>query len=118
MSSATSGLTNIFHVVDNILIADSDYTTHMDNVNRLLQRCVEHNIALNPEKIRLAATNVEFAGFHLDQSGFRVSDDLVRAIKGFPAPANLTDGLCLAWLINQGLIGTVCTSLPATQEKQ
>ena len=101
MSSATSGLKNTFHIVDDVLIADSDYATHVDNVNRFLQRCVEHNIALNPEKIRLAATNVEFAGFHLDQSGFRVSDELVRAIKDFPAPTNLTDLRSWFGLANQ-----------------
>ena len=63
--------------------------------------CGRHGITQNPEKFHFEKDTVEFAGFEITSTNIRPSDTLIRAIKGFPIPRNITDVRSLFGLINQ-----------------
>ena len=47
MAEAFTGLSGFRRIVDNIVVYDSDKRQHTDHVRQFLQRCVDHQIALN-----------------------------------------------------------------------
>jgi len=52
MAEAFTGLTGFRHIVDNIVIYDSDASTHTEHVRAFLKRCADMNIALNLAKCK------------------------------------------------------------------
>jgi len=85
MVEAFNGLTGFCHVVDDVIIYDSDEDRH----------------ALNPEKCKFNQEEVTFAGFTLSQQGYKVDHSIVDAISQFPNPTNRTDLLSFFGLVNQ-----------------
>lgn len=54
------GMTNCIKVVDDILLRDEDYLTHLHHISEVLSRCRMHSITLDAEKFVLAAPAVPF----------------------------------------------------------
>ena len=88
---ALAGLTNIIKVVEDILIFDDDLETHLKRVQMVLERCRDHGITLNKNKLKLALPEVEFCGFMINKNGYTVNDQLVEALTKFPTPTKKTD---------------------------
>ena len=88
---ALDGVPRTSKVVDDILAHDEDYANHLDHVWTILERCEEHGITLNPEKVDFAASEVEFCGYKLSPKGFVPDGQKVDAIASFPTPTNITD---------------------------
>ena len=86
-----SDLKNTHHVVDDVIIADSDLEQHKKNVRAFLLRCREHGVSLNKSKFRYACASVSFAGFKVSENGYSIDDEMLSAIKNFPEPKNRTD---------------------------
>ena len=63
MDEAFAGLSGYRHVVDNIVIYESDVAKHAAHVRQFLQRCAERIITLNQDKWEYAQPQVMFAGF-------------------------------------------------------
>ena len=99
--AALSGVQQCVKVVDDILLWDEDYASHLKRVNEVLLRCRQHGITLNAEKFVLAAPKVSFCGFTLSSEGIAADPEKVRAIADFPKPANLTDLRSFIGLVNQ-----------------
>ncbi|XP_076060108.1 uncharacterized protein LOC143036525 [Oratosquilla oratoria] len=57
----------------------------------MLTRCRNHGVILIKEKFTVAAPSVRFCGYRLSVDGISADEDKVRAIRDFPATANLTD---------------------------
>ena len=53
MAEAFAGLTEFCHIVDAIVIYDSDITQHVKHVKEFLQRCSEKKILLNLDTVPL-----------------------------------------------------------------
>ena len=70
MDEAFAGLSGFRHVVDDVVIYDSDATQHADHVRLFLQRCADRRIILNTDKCRFSQTEVTFAGFILSGEGY------------------------------------------------
>ncbi|XP_037781117.1 uncharacterized protein LOC119577617 [Penaeus monodon] len=87
---ALQGVTNCIKVVDDILLHDEDYISHLQRVNEVLSRCHQHGTTLNAEFI-VAASEASFCGYKLSRYGIEADPEKVRAITEFPTPANLTD---------------------------
>ena len=94
-------LKNTRHVVDDVIIADSDLDEHIKNVRAFLQKCRENGVALNAAKFRFARPEVTFAGFNVNSKGFTVDGEMLKAIRDFPEPKNRTDLRSWFGLVNQ-----------------
>ncbi|XP_045135677.1 uncharacterized protein LOC123518742 [Portunus trituberculatus] len=98
---ALQGVPQCVKVVDDILVYDEDYFTHLRHVNDILARCRTHGITLNAKKFVLAAPSVSFCGYRLSHDGIAADPDKVRAITEFATPATLTDLRSFMGLVNQ-----------------
>ncbi|XP_037804919.1 uncharacterized protein LOC119599258 [Penaeus monodon] len=98
---ALQGVTNCIKVVDDILLHDEDYISHLQCVNEVLSRCRQHGMTLNAEKFIVAASEASFCGYKLSRYGIEADPEKVRAITEFPTPANLTDLRSFMGLVNQ-----------------
>lgn len=80
MDEAFDGLPGFRHVVEDIVIYDSDITQH---VRQFLERCAEKEITLNMSKWRFAQPAVTFAGFTLSSQGYAIDPSIIQAITNF-----------------------------------
>ena len=101
MDEAFAGLTGYRHIVDDVVIYDSDTTHHIDLVRQFLNRCAERRITLNTDKWEFAQRQVSFAGFILSAQGYCVDKSITDAITSFPTPGNRTDLRAFFGLANQ-----------------
>ena len=101
MAEAFVGLTGFRRVVDDIIIYDDNELEHAAHVKQFLQRCVDKQIALNPEKCKFSQTKVTFAGFTVSAEGYQVDHSITDAITEFPTPSNRTDLRSFFGLVNQ-----------------
>ena len=101
MYEAFQDLPDFRRIVDDVLIFDEDLDSHIAHVRQFLQRCKERGISLGHDKFQYCQTEVEFAGFHLSQNGYRISEDVTKAIGSFPTPSSRTDLRSFFGLVNQ-----------------
>ena len=111
---ALAGIPRTAKIVDDILAADSSYAQHLQHVIRILQRCDQHGITLNHEKLTFAAPSVDYCGYHVQQGGYHVDARKVQAIADFPTPANVTDLRSFMGLANQ--LGAFSAEIAAAAE--
>lgn len=64
---AQQGVTQCVKVVDDLLLYDEDYLTHLHHVNNVLARCRTHGITLNAENFLLASKEVPFSPYTASQ---------------------------------------------------
>ena len=83
---ALAGIPRTCKVIDDVLCHDDSYSSHLQHVIAVLERCAEHNITLNPKKLQFAQSTVEYCGFEIRQDGFTVDRRKLRAISNFPHP--------------------------------
>ena len=116
MYEAFEGLSGFCHIVDDIVIYNSDVTQHASHVREFLQRCAEKKITLNLVKCKFCESSVTFAGFQLSATGHQADHTIIDAISKFPTPANRTDLRSFFGLVNQlsastNIISTLLTPL-------
>ncbi|KAK8372393.1 hypothetical protein O3P69_009701 [Scylla paramamosain] len=73
--AALDGVQQCAKVVDDILLWDEDYETHIRRVYEVLVRCRTHGITINAEKFVLAAPDVTFCGFKLSREGIAADEE-------------------------------------------
>ncbi|KAK8378607.1 hypothetical protein O3P69_011237 [Scylla paramamosain] len=73
--AALDGVQQCAKVVDDILLWDEDYKTHIRRVYEVLVRCRTHGITINAEKFVLAAPDVTFCGFKLSREGIAADEE-------------------------------------------
>ena len=91
MYEALQDLNDFRRIVDDVLIYDKDPASHVHHVRQFLQRCEERGISLNWEKFQFCQKNIDFASFHLSPDGYRISSDIIKAVRSFPTPSCRTD---------------------------
>ena len=77
---------NSRRVVEDVLVFSRSYEEHETHVRHLLQRAQESGVSLNRAKLTFAETQGSFAGYILDDTGFRPDPGLTEAIRSFPRP--------------------------------
>ncbi|CAB4066696.1 unnamed protein product [Lepeophtheirus salmonis] len=60
-----AGIDNTEKVVGDIILYDSSMHLHEKNVRKLLDRCRDTEITVNPNKIHCGKTEVKFSGFRV-----------------------------------------------------
>ncbi|XP_066940974.1 uncharacterized protein [Macrobrachium rosenbergii] len=98
---ALQGVKNCVKVVNDILLHDEDYQSHLYHIHEMLTRCRKFGITLNKDKFVVAAPTVNFCGYTLSGEGISADQEKVSAIRDFPTPANLTDLRSFMGLVNQ-----------------
>ena len=101
MDEAMAGLDGYRKIVDDIVIYDDEFESHVQHVRSFLQRCRDQRITLNEKKFVFGAESVTFAGLHLSKDGYHLDDNIVKAIKEFAPPRSRTDLRSFLGLVNQ-----------------
>ena len=61
---------------------------HMEDLRKVLQRCQEHGISLNPKKSIFCVTEGNLLGHIVSQEGIRIDPKWVEAIQRLSFPSN------------------------------
>ena len=86
-----SGLSGVKYIADDILMFGSTQEEHDANVIRFLERCLEIDLHLNPEKVKINCKSVPFFGMVLTEDGIKPDQKKVKTIKKWPIPQNVTE---------------------------
>ena len=98
---ALQGMQNYVKVVDDILLYNEDFSTHLQRIQEMLTRCRKSGITLNRDKFVVATLSATFCGYTLSREGTSADPDKVDAIRDFPTPTNLADLRSFMGLVNQ-----------------
>ena len=86
-----SGLPGVKNIADDILVFGSIQEEHDANVIRFLERCLEINLHLYPDKVKINCKSVPFFGMVLTADGIKPDPKKVETIKKWPVPQNATE---------------------------
>ena len=86
-----SGLPGVKNIADDILVFGSTQEEHDANVIRFLERCLEIDLHLNPDKVKINYKSVPFFGMVLTANGIKPDPKKVETIKKWPVPQNVTE---------------------------
>ena len=92
---------NKIKVIDDALLWHNSLEESFFQAARWLDLCGKNGITQNPNKFVLGADTGEFSGFKITLTEVQPSDDILRAIRDFPKPKNITDIRSWFGLINQ-----------------
>ena len=98
---AFAGMENVVKVVEDVLIFDADFNTHVERVKSAIRRCSEHGITIHPKKFIFAQPSVSYCGYKVSRHGYTVDEHLVQALQKFPVPTNRTDVRSFCGLVQQ-----------------
>ena len=91
MRNIVDGLQGVISIVDDVLVYASDYDVFMSNVVSFLDRCVEHDLHLNPDKIRINVDSVPFFGQTLTKNGIMMDENKWKVIQDWPVPTKIKE---------------------------
>ncbi len=98
---AIEGIENVKKIVEDIIIYDKDFDTHIARVREVVKRCQEYGITLCRKKAHIAESQVEWCGYLLSEHGYTISPRMVEALSNFPVPRNRTDVKSFCGLVQQ-----------------
>ena len=78
-------------VVNDVSVFAMKYDKFKENVINFLDRCVEHDLHLNPEKIRINVDSVPFFGQTLTKDGLQMDANKWQVIQNWPQPKNIKE---------------------------
>ena len=84
-----SGLPGVTNIADDILVYGSTQEEHDANVIHFLECCLEIDLHLNPDKVKINCKSVPFFGMILIESGIKPDPKKVEAIHNWPTPTNV-----------------------------
>lgn len=77
-------------LVDDVFIYGRTRDELLQRLRLFLQRCRQHGVSLNRDKVQFLLPAVRFAGFLVSPSGYRPDPALADAVRGFPAPVDIS----------------------------
>ena len=90
------GLDGCTNIADDVLVYGSTYEEFKTNVLAFLDCCVQEDMHLNPDKVKLDCPEVPFFGNVLSKDGPSPDTKKVELIQQWPAPTNQME-LVLPW---------------------
>ena len=88
MDQCLEDLPGVKTIVDDIVVFGKDRATHDANLDRLMTRCREKGIKLNPDKTEIGKTEISFFGHCLTANGLKMDPLKVKALRKMPAPTS------------------------------
>lgn len=89
MDKVTQDLDFAFVYLDDTLIASCSKQQHREHLKQLLQRFIDHGLAINLAKCKFGLSSITFLGHRVDQHGAVPLPDKVDAIRNFKKPATV-----------------------------
>ena len=86
-----SGLPGVKNIANDILVFGSTQEEHDANVIKFLERCLEIDLHLNPDKVKINCKSVPFFEMVLTADGIKPDPRKVETIKKWPVPQNVTE---------------------------
>lgn len=80
------GIPNLLFFVDDLLTGSKTIEEHLQKIELILKTLSQANLKLSPDKCKLFQSEVQFAGFCVSESGIRVDEDRLKAIKNLNPP--------------------------------
>ena len=91
MRNIVDGLQGVINIVDDILVYASDYNVFKLNVISFLDCCIEQDLHLNPDKVRINIDSVPFFGQTLTKKGLMMDENKWKVIQDWPIPTNIKE---------------------------
>ena len=91
MRNIVDGLQEVVNIANDVLIFATEYEKFKENVINFLDRCVEHDLHLNPEKIRINVDSVPFFRQTLMKDGLQMDANKWQVIQNWPQPKNVKE---------------------------
>ena len=94
VNDVLSGLPGVKVIADDILVFGSGetdeeaYQDHDKNLRRLMERCKEKGLKLNPDKIQLQLNEVSYMGHRITANGLKIDPEKTKAIRNMPIPTD------------------------------
>ena len=86
MTSVTYGLKNSFAYMDDLLTTSVDESSHLDHLEQLFRRIIQHKLTLNIEKCEFLKPEIQFLGFELSGRGVRPGRPKIEVLQKCPPP--------------------------------
>ena len=86
--------------LDDIIVYGSTEDEFLTNLELVFQRLEKYNITLNPEKVRLGLSSIEYVGHTIDENGISFSKEKIQDVWNAPRPVTKKQlksflGLCV-----------------------
>ena len=99
METVVHGLQNVIVYIDDLLVHSSTHDEHLELLDQLLKRLVQHNVKINLSKCFFGSKNVAYLGFRLTEEGVKPGSDKLKAVEKASPPENVHEvrqflGLC------------------------
>ena len=91
MQNIVDGLEGVVNIANDVLVFAMKYDKFKENVINFLDRCVEHDLHLNPEKISINVDSVPFFGQTLMKDGPLMNANKWQVIQNWPQPKNVKE---------------------------
>ena len=83
MRNIVDGLEGVVNIAHDILVSATKHDNFKKNVINFLDKCVEHNLHLNPEKIRINVDSVPFFRQTLTKDGLQIDANKWQVIQNW-----------------------------------
>ena len=99
IETVVHGIPQVIAYIDDLLVHSDTHDRHLEILDLLLQRLVEHRIKINLEKCEFGSKRVAYLGFQLTEDGIVPGEDKLKAVGQAPPPSNVKEirqflGLC------------------------
>ena len=91
MQNIVDRLEGVVNIADDVLVFAMKYDKFKENIINFLDRCVDHNLHLNPEKIRINVDSVPFFGQTLTKDGLQMDANKWQVIQNWPQLKNVKE---------------------------
>ena len=91
MRNIVDGLQGVINIMDDVHVYASDYGVFKSNVVSFLDHCVEHDLHLNLDKIRINVDSVPFFGQTLTKNGLMMDENKWKVIQDWPILTNIKE---------------------------
>jgi len=72
--------------MDDIIIANNSWNSHLQQLELTLQTLQDANIACNPRKTEIAYPEIDYLGYKISANSLRVNDKRIEVIRKITPP--------------------------------
>ena len=88
MQEILQGLNGCINIADDVLVFCTTYDEFKTNVLAFLDHCIQEDMHLNPDKVKIDCQEVPFFGNTLSKEGLSPDNKKVELIQQWPTPSN------------------------------